>query len=418
MILGSFLSLLTPLILKWLIDHVLPQKQIGLLVLAVGLIFLSYQGKAVLTSVGSFLMLSAAQRMGLRLRINLLRHLDTLSADYYDATAVGTVLYPFQEPIDEISYFGSDLLPAILRAILTTGSTVATMFVLSPALTVAILPLIPAFLLARQHFRRRLTADSDGVQDDRLALSAFLDEHLSSVIPIQLLGQSKREERRAFRLFAHSARSQQKLFRSGVWFTVATSLAVALSMCAVIGYGGWKVLAGALSVGGLVAFYSFVMQLFEPLSGAAELYTRAQKVFASIRQVQATLGLHPTVTSSLAAVRLSRDHPPTIDFDNVEFGYARRKNTLSIPALRIEAGEKLVIVGENGAGKSTLAKLMARLYDVHSGSIHIGGKDIREIELESLRRYVCYVPRDAVLVQWNACDQSAFCTVRSLRSVN
>ena len=125
--------------------------------------------------------------------------------------------------------------------------------------------------------------DSDSVQADRLASSAFLEEHLSSVISIQLLGQSKRQERRAFQLFARSARSQQKLFRSGVWFTVATSLAVAGSMSTAIGYGGWKVLVGGLSVGGLVAFYSFVMQLFEPLSGASELYARAQKVFASIR---------------------------------------------------------------------------------------------------------------------------------------
>ena len=70
-------------------------------------------------------------------------------------------MYPFKEPIDEISYFGSDLLPAILRTLVTTGFTVATMFMLSPALTLAILPLVPAFLIARQHFRRRLTVDSD-----------------------------------------------------------------------------------------------------------------------------------------------------------------------------------------------------------------------------------------------------------------
>jgi ABC-type multidrug transport system fused ATPase/permease subunit len=397
MILGSFLSLLTPLVLKWLIDHVLPQRNTGLLLLAVGLIFVSQQGKAVLISVGSYLMLSTAQDMGLRLRISLLRHLDTLSAEYFEATPAGTLLYPFQEPIEEISYFGSDLLPAILRAVLTTASTIGTMFVLSPALTVAILPLIPAFLLARKHFRKRLVEDSDSVQANRLSLSAFLEEHLSSVVPIQLLGQSKRQERRAFQSFAHSARSQQKLFRSGVWFTVATSLAVAVSMSTATGYGGWKVLVGGLSVGGLVAFYSFVMQLFEPLSGAAELYARAQKVFAGIRKVQATLSLRPTVTNSPSAIRLSKEHPPTIAFDSVEFGYAGRNSTLSIPELRIDPGENVVIVGENGAGKSTLAKLIARLYDVHSGSIYIGGKDVRDIEVESLRKYVCYVPRDPIL---------------------
>ncbi len=392
---GSLLALLTPLVLKWLIDQVLPQKQTGLLALAVFLVFLGYQGKTTLTSFGSYLMLGAAQKMGLRLRMSLLRHLDTLSADYYEDTPVGTVVYPFREPIDEISYFGSDLLPAVLRMFLTTGFTIATMFTLSPALTVAILPLVPAFLIARQRFRRRLTFDSDLVQVDRALWSEFLEEHLSSVIPIQLLGQQKRQERKAFQRLARSVRSQQRLFRSGLRLTVFSSLAVILSMCAVIGYGGVKVLAGALSVGSLVAFYSFIIQLFEPLNGAAELYTRAQKTFASIRQIQVAFVLTPSVENAPVTVPIS--HPAQIDFFGVEFGYRRQKNMLHIPTLKIGAGEKVALVGDNGAGKSTVAKLIARVYDVDGGAICIGGEDIRSLDLQSLRRSVCYLPRDPVL---------------------
>jgi len=370
---GSLLALLTPLVLKWMIDQVLPQKKLGLLLLAVGLIFLSYQGKTVLTSLGNYLMLSAAQQMGLTLRMNLLRHLDTLSADYYEDTPVGTVMYPFKEPIDEVSYFGSDLLPAIVRTLVTTGFTIATMFMLSPALTLAILPLVSTFLIARQHFRRRLTVDSDLVQADRASWSEFLEEHLSSVIPIQLLGQQKRQERRAFQRLARSVRSQQRLFKSGVWFTMGSSLAVVLSMCAVVGYGGVKVLAGTLSIGSLVAFYSFIIQLFEPLSGAAELYARTQKTFGSIRQVQAAFALTPRIVKIAIPIRLSQEHPAQIDFVEVEFGYARQKNMIHIPSLRIVPGERIAIVGENGAGKSTIAKLITRIYDVDAVSIVIGG---------------------------------------------
>ena len=243
---GSLLALLTPLVLKWLIDQIIPQKKIGLLLLAVGLIFLGYQGRMALTSVGNFLMLTAAQKMGLTLRVGLLRHLDTLSADYYENTPVGSVMYPLKEPIEEVPYFGSDLLPAILRMLLTTSFTLATMFVLSPVLTLAVVPLVPVFLITRQHFRSRLAANADVVQSDRLAWNSFLEEHISSVIPIQLLGQEKRQERRAFRFLARSVRSQQKLFTTGVRFTVCSSLAVVLAMCAVIGYGGESVLAGRL----------------------------------------------------------------------------------------------------------------------------------------------------------------------------
>ena len=217
------------------------------------------------------------------------------------------------------------------------------------------------------------------------------------MIPVQLLGQQKRQERRAFLYLARSVRSQQRLFKSGVWFTVGSSFAVVLSMCAVIGYGGMKVLGGALSLGSLIAFYSFVTQLFEPLSGAAELYARAQRTFAGIRQIQTAMALRPSVVTAAIPIRPSQKHLARIDFEGVEFGYAHQKNMLHIPALRISAGEKIAIVGENGAGKSTLAKLITRIYDVDTGTIYIGGEDVRVIDLEGLRGQVSYLARDPIL---------------------
>lgn len=394
---GSLLGLLTPLVLKWLIDRIIPERQMALLLLAMALIFLGSQGKTAVTSLGSYLMLTAALGMSLSLRMELLRHLDSLSAAYYDNTPIGAIVYPLREPIEEISYFGSDLVPAILRTLLTTSFTLATMLALSPRLTLLIVPFIPVFLLTRQHFRNKLATDSDTAQRDRILWSSFLEEHLAAAVPIQLLGQQKRQERRAFRLLAWSLRSQERLFRTSVWFSLYTSLAVVLAMSAVIGYGGWRVVSGTLSLGSLVAFYSFVTQLFDPLSGAAELYSRAQKTFASVRQIQAVLALQPTVMEAPGVHLLAPQHTSEIQFDRVEFGYERQKRMLRIPLLRIAAGEKLVISGENGAGKSTMAKLVARIYDVDSGSVRIGVEDVRNIGLDSLRRHVCYVPREPVL---------------------
>jgi ABC-type multidrug transport system fused ATPase/permease subunit len=393
---GSLLALVTPLVLKWLIDQVLPQKETGLLLGAALLIFLSYQGRTALTSVGNYLTLIAVQKMALRLRMDILRHLDQLSADYYENTPTGAVMYPLKEPIEEVAYFGSDLLPSILRMCLTTIFTVVTMFVLSPVLTLAILPLVPLFLVARQYFRTKLTVDSDAVQHNLVAWNSFIEEHISSVLPIQLLGQQRRQERTAFRLLARTTRSHLALFKTGVGFTVWTSVAVVLAMSAVIGYGGWSVVGGALTLGSLVAFYSFVTQLFDPLSGAAELYARAQRTFASIRQLQTIWALCPSIMDSSPCALFPTQHW-ALEFTAVEFGYERQENVLRIPSLRIAAGEKIGIAGENGAGKSTLARLVARLYDVKLGSIKVGGTDIRGVQLKSLRRYICYLPRDPVL---------------------
>jgi ATP-binding cassette subfamily B protein len=140
-----------------------------------------------------------------------------------------------------------------------------------------------------------------------------------------------------------------------------------------------------------------VAQLFEPLSGAAELYSRAQKTFASVRQVQHVLVLQPLVVDAPGAHLNAPDRAEDIEFVGVEFGYKRQKRMLRLPSLSILPGERLVIAGENGAGKSTLAKLIVRLYDVDCGSVRIGGEDVRNIRLDSLRRYVCYIPREPAL---------------------
>jgi ABC-type multidrug transport system fused ATPase/permease subunit len=416
---ASLLGLLIPLVLKWLIDQVLPRREPGQLVAAATLIFLSYQGRTALANVGNYLTLNAVQKMALRLRVDLLKHLDLLSADYYENTPPGAVMYPLKEPIEEVTYFGSDLLPSILRVCLTTGFTIATMFVLSPKLTLAILPLMPLFLVARQYFRTRLSADSDTVQQNLIAWNTFLEEHISSLLPIQLLGREKLQERKAFRLLARTTRSYLALFKTGVWFTVWTSLAVVLAMSAVIGYGGWGVLAGTLSLGSLVAFYSFVTQLFDPLSGAAELYARAQRTFASIRQIQAVFALRPSITNSPVPADFPSEHWG-LEFKAVEFGYGQ-ENTLFVPSLRIAAGEKIAIIGENGAGKSTLARLIPRVYDVTAGSICVGGTDIRNIQLKSLRSSICYLPRDPMLFDGTVASNLLFvrpgASDRDLRTV-
>jgi ABC-type multidrug transport system fused ATPase/permease subunit len=394
---GSLLALLSPLVLKWMIDVVLPGRGMFLLAEAVFLIFLCYQGRSVLTTVSGYLTMLAAQRLALAMRLQILRHLDTLSADYHESTPVGISMYPLKEPIDEISFLGSDLVPSVLRTILATALTIGTMLILNPRMTLAILPLIPVFVLTRKHFRDRLERDSNTVQQNQVAWSSFLQEHLSSIIAFQLLRRERRQERTAFRHLGDTVRSLTKLFRTGVSFTFFTSLTIGVAMSAVIGYGGWSVLTGALTVGGLVAFYTYLPQLFEPLSGIAETYARAQKTFASIRQVQAILRLEPAIKSRRNANKFPVTYSSTIKFTDVRFGYPKAEGLLSLPRLEIRAGEHVAIAGENGAGKSTLAKLVARLYDVDSGSISIAGKDVREIELESLREQVCYLPPHPVL---------------------
>src|SRR5215470_15660545 len=309
---ASFLGLLAPLVMKSLIDVILPGRRMGLLIGAVGLIFLFHQGRAVLTSVGGYLTMRAAERLALNMRLRLLRHLYMLSADYHERTPVGASMYPLTQPIDEISYFGSDLLPSILRTLTAMMLTLGTMLILNARMTLAVLPLIPIFLLTRNHFRARLEDGSNAVQSKHIAWSSFLEEHLSSIVALQLLRQERRRERTAFHLLAAMVRSYKELLMIGVRFTLSTSLTIGVAVAAVLGLGGWSVFKGSLTLGGLVAFYTYLTQLFEPLGGAAETYVRAQKTFTSVRQLGAVMELKSAIKKDPTAVKFPEDQPWTI----------------------------------------------------------------------------------------------------------
>ena len=395
--LGSALGLLGPIVLRWLIDRILPERDAWQLFSAVALLFLSCEGRVVSTSLGSWLTVATSQKIVLALRLEILRHLDSLSADYHEATSTGEKLYPLREPVEEIAYLGSDLFPGILRTLLSVALTLFAMGALSFRLTFIVLPLVPVFLLTRYYFRQRIERHADDLQGKRLEVSSFLEEQAPSVVQIQSLQRETHRERQAYRLFVKAARSQLRLARTGAFFSIFTNLAIVLAICAIIGYGGVRVLRGDLTIGSLVAFYSYLAQLFEPLSGAMEMYARAQRTFSSIRQVRAALALRPTIQESPHAVPLPCGAPPDLELHDLRFAYPGEKELLNVPHLRISAGERVALVGENGAGKSTLAKLAARLYDPVSGFVSYGGVDLRAIRLKELRSVATYLPATPIL---------------------
>ena len=402
--LASLLALVTPFSIRWLIDSILPARNLHLLVIAIGLIFASYEGRAVLNALGGYLTFRATQGTALALRMALLRHLGSLSADYFDRTPVGELLYPFERPIDEISYFGSDLLPSILRTAIAAAATLSAMTVLSPALTLVVIPVVPAFLALRHHYRERIGHQADSVQIARNKFSSFLEEHLSALTQIQLLRQTEPQERKASELLSNAVGSQDALYQTGAFFSAFSNLAIVSGIAVILTCGSLLVFRGKLTIGTLVAFYSLLIQLFDPLSTATEMYSRAQRTFSSVRQIQSVLEVAPAVTEHCQAKPIASDVPMHVAFRNVSFGYHRRSNVIRIPRLEILQGERVAIVGPNGAGKSTVGKLLARLYDVESGEIFVAGSDLRVVELASLRSSVCYLPAQPILFHRSIAD--------------
>jgi ABC-type multidrug transport system fused ATPase/permease subunit len=415
---ASLLALVTPLSIRWLIDSILPAHDTRLLVIAIGLIFASYEGRAILSALGGYLTFRATQNTALALRTSLLQHLDSLSAEYFDRTPVGELLYPFEGPVDEVSYFGSDLLPSILRTGVAAGVTLSTMTVLSPLLTLVVIPLIPVFLVLRHRYRRRIGQQADLVQAARAKFSSFLQEHLSALTQIQLLRQTEPQERKASQLLTNAVCCQDALFRTGAFFSALSNLTIVTGIAVILTSGSLMVFSDKLTIGTLVAFYSLLIQLFDPLSMAMEMYSRAQRTFSSIRQIQTFFEITAAVKEHDRSRPLASDLPLHVAFRDVSFGYRRRSYVVRIPRLEILQGERIAIVGPNGAGKSTLGKLLARLYDVESGEIFIAGSDVREVALTSLRSSVCYLPAQPISFTdpWPTTSESGKSSPRAMSS--
>jgi len=344
--LGSSLALLGPLALKWLIDEVLPGRRIGLLVTAVVLIFLCHQGKAALTSMGSYLTMLGAQRLALDLRLRLLRHLDTLSADYHEGTSLGTSVYPLKEPIEEIAYFGSDLLPAILRTLVATMLTLGTMLVLNARMTLAVLPLIPVFCspectsasasktipirAAQSHCVEQLPARTSFVDRCHTTASSAAAPRAKSIPSARRDGPVTQStlQNGSFVYLLHEPDHRR--------CHVGSHRLRRLECTHGYANDGW---IGLLFTPTLRNFSSLSVVQRKPMCG------RRRCLPASAR-CRPYGHWRPAIKNRPNAIQFPQDQPWAIGLDDVRFGYASNRGILSIAHLQIRAGEHVAVVGD------------------------------------------------------------------------
>jgi ABC-type multidrug transport system fused ATPase/permease subunit len=396
-VVSSFLVLLDPLLVRFLIDDVIPSRRVGLLPLVGIGFFLTYTIRLGSDSLAGILNFRAVQKMIFRSRLNLLRHLQRLSAEYHDNRPLGDTLHRLQNDVEQVATLSGEVIPSALRMTTVFTLVMTTMLALNYRLTVIVLPLIPVFIVVRRQFHSRLRRASDSVQEQSGKVIGFLEEHLSSIVQVQLLSCEQREARRFARLSGTAMRAQVKRRSTELLFTALLSMIIVTGMGGVLGYGGYLVMTERLTPGGLVAFYGYTLQLFIPLYGVVDIYSKLQRAGASIRRLMEITEAESILNDRPGALVLEPDVPGVVELKNVSFSYDSERPVLDALSLRVNAGERVAIAGKSGNGKSTIARLVARLYDARSGTILIEGRDVRDIKLKSLRSCVIFVPQDPVL---------------------
>ncbi|HEY4424281.1 MAG TPA: ABC transporter ATP-binding protein [Pyrinomonadaceae bacterium] len=392
---AGILVLLDPLIIRYLIDEVIPNRRMSWLPFAAAAFFFTYLGRLGFDSLAGILNFRAVQKMTYRSRLALLRHLQRLSAEYHDNTPPGDTLHRLQMDVDQVATVSGEVLPALLRMVTTFTLVICMMLVLNYRLTVVVLPLIPVFILVRRRFQDRLRHASDSVQERSGKLIGFLEEHLSAIVQVQLLSCEQREARRFARISSDVVRAQMKRRGTELFFSSVLYLIIITGMAGVLSYGGYQVMNGTLTAGGLVAFYGYTLQLFIPLYGVVDIYAKVQRVSASARRLIEITEAKLILRDGERPLRV--DKPAAVELKDVCFSYDSERPVLSALSLRVNRGERVALTGTSGNGKSTIAKLVARMYDTRAGNVLLDGHDVRDFKLKSLRAAVIFVPQDPVL---------------------
>jgi ABC-type multidrug transport system fused ATPase/permease subunit len=396
-VMASILVLLDPLLIRLLIDDVIPNRRVSWLPLIAAAFFFTYMGRLGFDSFAGILNFRAVQKMTFRTRLRLLRHLQRLSAEYHDNRPLGDTLHRLQIDVDQVGTLSGEVIPGALRMVAVFTFVLVTMLVLNYRLTLIVLPLLPVFILVRRRFHNRLRQASDSVQEQSGKMIGFLEEHLSAIVQVQLLSCEQREARRFARVSGQAVRAQIKRRATELFFGSLLYLIIVMGMASVLCYGGYQVIVGTLTQGGLVAFYGYTLQLFIPLYGVVDIYSKLQRTGASVRRLLEITEADAIFRDRPDARVLAPDTSGAIELKEVSFSYHPDRPVLNAISLRVNPGERVALAGMSGNGKSTIAKLVARLYEAKSGMVFVEGIDVRDIKLKSLRSSVIFVPQDPVL---------------------
>ncbi len=396
MIAGLFV-ILDPLIIRFLIDDVLPRRRFSLLITAVGGLLLTYLGRVVFDVCGGMLTFRAVQKLIFMVRLNLLRRLQSFSAEYFDKNILGDLLHRLDQDVTLTGEMSGHMLTFVVRTLFSTATILITMCIINLPLTAIILPLVPVFLLLRRCFQKRLRHASDSVQYQAGRMIGFLQDHLAAITQVQLLCRELTQARKFSHLAGDLTRTHIKRQRTELLFAASSSSIIVIAILTVLGFGSYQVLYGSLSVGGLVAFYSYSIQLFGPLYGVMDVYSKSQRIAASIRRLLEIDEAISAVRDPAKPLPLPQESPLALELRGVSFSYRVNEPALANVNLSLEVGEKLVLVGPSGGGKSTIARLLVRQYDVEAGAILVSGVDVRDVNLKVLRSAVSLVPQEPVL---------------------
>ncbi len=389
-----------PWLIQYGINHgMLPGHRSSRVVIIVGLAFIA---AVLITALAQRSQARVTGRLAARvmndLRVRVFTHLQRLGLDFYTEEKAGVIMTRMTSDIENLQQLLQDGLAQLAGQVLTMIVITALLFTLNVKLTLITLVLvIPILTVSSLWFRSASATGYDRVRDGIAYVLGDLSESLHGVRTVAAYN------RFAWNIVAH--RNVVGRYRDANNFTARINAAYGpgtttlgyLSQAALLAIGGHMVLDHELSIGALVAFFLYLNRFFAPIQLLVQQYNTFQQGQSSIVKLRSLFRTDSTTPERPDAIEL----PPIsgeIRFENVGFSYGPgTAPVLSDVNLTIAPGETVAFVGKTGAGKSTMAKLITRFYDPTAGAVLIDGHDLRDVQIESLRRQLGVVPQEPFL---------------------
>lgn len=395
-VLTTMAALCGPLVLRYAVDNGLSggTPDLGVVTRAAALYLGIGVAALAMTRVHTTLVGRIGQRFVRDLRERVFDHIVSMPPRFFDRTQSGVLVSRMTSDIDALQLLVENGFVQLAQSLLTLVFLAIALGFLSWQLSLACLLVAPFVAVGVVWFRRRSSHAYQQLRDRISDTVTSLVEGIGGVREIQAMSQQERmlesfgsRNHRQFEANAESARIQAR-------FLPVMELTPVVSAAITLGLGSWYVAQGDLTVGTLGAFLLYLQLTFEPIQSLSFLFTQVQAANAALHKISELLDAESELPEGTGALSGDGD----IELRGVGFRYdADGPEILRRVDLVVPRGETLALVGPTGAGKSTLAKLVARFYDPTSGTIRLGGTELRDVPVEQLRSRVAMITQDGYL---------------------
>jgi len=397
----SACELMKPWPLKIIIDNVLSDNPVPwefaqgysrdtlLILVCVGLVLI-YLILGGLTVINNYTTIKIGQRMVNDLRRDLYNHLQRLSLAFHNRRQVGDLMYRVTADTYAIqSLTMNGVFPIVTALVLLVGMFII-MVRLDWLLTLLALSVCPVLLASISMISKKITRAATFAREQESEVYSVVQRGMSAIRIVQAFTKEEEEHRRFMAASQESLGASLRLYTLQTFYSGVINVVMALGTALVVWTGAQHVLSGALTVGEIVIFTTYLASLYGPINTISQTWGLLQGAKAGVQRVFEVLDVERDLKEG-AKVFPEEGAKGTVTWEGISFQYVSEQPVLKDVGLHVEAGQKVAIVGPTGVGKSTLVSLLPRFYDPQTGRVMIDGVDIREYQLKSLRSQIAMV---------------------------